>query len=347
MKPLVTICLPNLNTRPFLEERMQTLLSQTMADWELIISDNHSDDGAWEYLQQFRGDRRISLNQAPRRGMYSNWNECLRRARGEYIYFATSDDTASPNLLEQLLQPLERHPSIHVSTCDWQAIDAGSQPLPMHEGGLRRFLGRWLEVPHIKDGKAVFLINACFYGPIWSTMTSVLFRRSLLERTGFFREDRGSFADCEWAMRAALASDIAYWPEKLATWRIHDKQATPSVMTPAMVEAGVDFLNTVLSDPRAGVPHEWTKSDGWKDRINAVIRERRRRSFNLYRWAARSNPRNFLSGIAASFRHEPSWLLRQTLNGFAWEPELDIDSACRDLLQFFQVKWPPEQIARR
>lgn len=53
-KPLVSILLPNLNTRPFLEERMATILTQTYTNWELIIVDSYSDDGAWEYLSRFR-----------------------------------------------------------------------------------------------------------------------------------------------------------------------------------------------------------------------------------------------------------------------------------------------------
>ena len=51
MKPVVSICLPNLNNRPYLEERLQTILAQTFSDWELIVYDNYSDDGAWELLQ--------------------------------------------------------------------------------------------------------------------------------------------------------------------------------------------------------------------------------------------------------------------------------------------------------
>jgi len=321
---------------------METLLSQTVRDWELIVSDNHSDDGAWEYFKKFSSDKRIHLYQAPRRGMYANWNECLRRAKGKYIYFATSDDTANPKLLETLLQPLERQTAIDISMCDFQAIDANSQSIAMHEGGLRRFLGDWLKVPHIRNGKAVFLINACYYGPIWSTMTAVVFRRSLLSRTGFFREDRGSFADCEWAMRAALASDIAYWPEKLATWRIHDKQATPSKMTTAMIDAGVDFLATVLSDPNSGFPQAWMKYPDWKEKITAVIRDHRRRSFFLYRWAVKADPSKFAKGVLASLRHDPIFLLRQSITGFPQNHEIDLDSTCHNLLNFFQVKWPPD-----
>jgi len=54
--PLVSICLPNLNTCRFLAERMETLLAQTVNDWELIICDSHSDGGSWEFFQGTPGN---------------------------------------------------------------------------------------------------------------------------------------------------------------------------------------------------------------------------------------------------------------------------------------------------
>ncbi len=81
--PLVSICLPNLNTLPFLPERVESIFDQSFKDWELIVSDNFSNDGAWELFENMASkDGRVSIAQAPREGLYSNWNNCLRRTRG-------------------------------------------------------------------------------------------------------------------------------------------------------------------------------------------------------------------------------------------------------------------------
>ncbi len=96
-EPLVSICLPNLNTRPFLEERMETILAQTFADWELIVCDSHSEDGSWEFFQKFAGDPRIRLHQVPpRRDLRRLERMPEARAGTPYCYIATSDDTAKP-----------------------------------------------------------------------------------------------------------------------------------------------------------------------------------------------------------------------------------------------------------
>ncbi len=54
LRPLVSICLPTLNARRFLEPRMESILAQTLTDWELIVCDSYSNDGTWEYFQQFK-----------------------------------------------------------------------------------------------------------------------------------------------------------------------------------------------------------------------------------------------------------------------------------------------------
>ena len=52
--PKVSILLPNLNNRRYLDERIDCILNQTFTDWELVIVDNYSDDGAWEFFRNCR-----------------------------------------------------------------------------------------------------------------------------------------------------------------------------------------------------------------------------------------------------------------------------------------------------
>ncbi len=86
---------------------MESIMGQTLTDWELIVCESYSDDGTWEYLQQYADDARVKMHRVPRAGLYAGWNECLRRACGEYIYVATADDTMTPDCLEKLAGALE------------------------------------------------------------------------------------------------------------------------------------------------------------------------------------------------------------------------------------------------
>lgn len=157
MNPLVSICLPNLNTRRFLPARMESILSQTLTDWELIISDNYSEDGAWEYFGKYKDDPRITLSQAPRRGMYANWNNCLRQAKGQYIYIATSDDTMHPALLGQMVNALEMNPDIDLAICRFDWIDTDGGIIHRPESDINRLYGNWLNTRHRRAGSTEFL----------------------------------------------------------------------------------------------------------------------------------------------------------------------------------------------
>ncbi len=83
--PKVSICVPNLNTLPFLPERFETIFNQTFQDWELLVYDGYSDDGAWEYIGQLAArEPRMHIWQGPREGTPGSWSPCVRKARGEY-----------------------------------------------------------------------------------------------------------------------------------------------------------------------------------------------------------------------------------------------------------------------
>lgn len=230
--PKISVCLPNLNMRPYLAERIASIQAQTLPDWELVGFDNYSDDGSWELFQAAAArDSRLRIAQAPRRGMYANWNNCLRAARGEYIYVATSDDTMMPTCLEEMARSLDRHPGCGLAVCRAMAIDASGHEVPnwwpSREG--TRFFGAWMERAHIRPAPHDGILHGAI-GVVYDSITQVLFRRSLVERIGYFREDYGSIADFEWEMRASLVTDTLFLPRTLATWRVQPTQATQGAM---------------------------------------------------------------------------------------------------------------------
>ncbi len=347
-QPLVSICLPNLNTRPFLEERMETILAQTFTDWELIVCDSHSDDGSWEFFQKFAGDPRIRLHQVPREGIYAGWNECLKRARGRYLYIATSDDTARPKLLEKLLAPLTGDPNIRIAVCDYQVIDGESRPMePLAQDKPRLFLGKWMNQPCLRPRLTEFVLHCCF-GTIWGTMTAVLFEHSLLKQVGLFRTDRGSVADIEWTLRATLASDVAFVPERLATWRMRPNQATKhGSLSWRFLRTILACFDAVLHDPNAELPPEWQSIPDWDRELTKIWQLEYLDSFHLDRRAARENPTQFFTNCWEALRFKPDLVFSQLARGFAWRKEFSPDRVARaqELIDLFQVPWPPREAA--
>ena len=131
MKPKVSICVPNLNTRPFLPERFETIFKQSFQDWELLVYDSYSDDGSWEYIQELAArEERMRIWQGPRQGTPGSWNPCIRAGCGEYVYVATSDDTMAPDCLEKLVAALDQHEDCGLAHCPLVHIDETGLPLP-------------------------------------------------------------------------------------------------------------------------------------------------------------------------------------------------------------------------
>jgi glycosyltransferase involved in cell wall biosynthesis len=230
MKPLVSICMPHLNSLPFTEERLKTIAAQTLTDWELIIVDSHSDDGSLAILDRFAAaDRRVRIVQAPRDGIYTGLNRALKLASGAYIYIATSDDTMAPHCLERMAAALKQNPACGLCHCNLEIIDENSRPVGGDEAWLQypaqRYFGDWIQKPHIRLAPQDGLLHFGFYS-VTTSLTQLLVRREVFERVGYFRTDCGPAADAEWGARAGLQENIVHVPEPLATWRRHRQQAT-------------------------------------------------------------------------------------------------------------------------
>jgi len=235
-RPLVSICLPVLNAQPYLEVRIQTILAQTLTDWELIVCDSYSDDGSWELLQAFKADQRIRLHQVSREGIYAGWNECLKRCRGKYIYIATADDTMTPECLDKMVTALVEHPECDIAHCCLTII-----------------LGDLIEHKHIRFAPfdALLQMNLTM---AYSSVTQLLIRQDVFEKCGLFPCRYGSIGDYGWELLASVYFNTLHIPEYLVTWRYHASQATTQAVTASKVIALHRMLKNAMPHLRAKHP---------------------------------------------------------------------------------------------
>jgi len=230
MKPLLSICVPNLNTLPFLRERFDSIFQQTFNDWELFVYDSHSDDGSWEFIQQVaQTDKRVRIAQGPREGPYPAWNECLRQTNGEYVYIATSDDSMSADFLEKMVGALDEHRQCELAHCKLAIVDErGERVSGLNWPECTVFADgtpELVETPHVRHAPYNGFLQLTGKHSILS-ITQVLIRRSVFSRIGDFPNRWGSISDFNWEMKAGLVANIVHVPNTCATWRLHSRQAT-------------------------------------------------------------------------------------------------------------------------
>ena len=102
---LVSIIIPVYNAERFLDETINTVLSQTYTDWELILVNDCSEDNSEKIYSKYKGDKRIIwYNQKKNGGPALARNKGIDLAKGQYICFLDSDDLWDKDKLEKQIK---------------------------------------------------------------------------------------------------------------------------------------------------------------------------------------------------------------------------------------------------
>ena len=107
---LVSVCINAYNSADVIAQTIESVLNQTYKNLQIIVVDDCSTDNTAEVVKSF-DDERIELYSLPKNGNISNANnECLHRARGEYIAHLDSDDIWVADKIEKQVKFLEENP---------------------------------------------------------------------------------------------------------------------------------------------------------------------------------------------------------------------------------------------
>ncbi len=129
--PFFSVIVAVHNTRPYLEECLDSILSQDHDDLEVIVVDDCSTDGSAEFLQARAPDPRIQVESHTRQsGPGPARNTGLARAGGRYVLFLDSDDAFRPGALTALRHRIEETAEPDVVVFDFVAWQEDGQTLP-------------------------------------------------------------------------------------------------------------------------------------------------------------------------------------------------------------------------
>ena len=108
MKPLVTILIPTYNRAEFLREAIQSAVTQTHRELEILILDDASPDETAAVAAEFADDPRVTyVRHSKNLGITGNWRAGIERAKGEFFCLLHDDDTFEPTFVESLLLPMQ------------------------------------------------------------------------------------------------------------------------------------------------------------------------------------------------------------------------------------------------
>ena len=128
--PLVSIVIATYRSRhDHLRVAIGSALAQSMADIEVIVSDDSPDDALSELVASFHDERLRYRHNAPALGVARNHWVSFGEARGEFIVILNHDDLLEPRSVEVLMQALRSEPRAVLAFADHWIIDADGQPM--------------------------------------------------------------------------------------------------------------------------------------------------------------------------------------------------------------------------
>ena len=201
--PQVSVIIPTFNRSNFIGQAIESVLTQSFQDWELIVMDNGSTDGTREILQAYmKKDRRISSDYDPGRSLVSARRSAVILARGEFIAFLDDDDIFFANKLETQVKFLNAHPETMLVYSYVEMID-----------GDGKLLCTWPDKP------AASYLELVRGNTI--QLNSALIRKEVFGKLAPSQPRLESCDDYELCLRIAKSFPIAFLPEKVGVYRIH------------------------------------------------------------------------------------------------------------------------------
>jgi len=216
--PRVSVLMPTFNNAPFIAEAIHSVLRQTFADLELVVSDNASTDETGEIVAAYAArDPRVRYTRNPHNvGISGNFNLAYSRAHpgSEFLAILPSDDAWQAGFLAALVGVLEAHPEIDVAHCDALRVDPNGEVLGRLSAQFRMPpSGAHLDLPGLLLGD--FFIH---------TPAAVVRRRALSERLPdrLFEESLTYVADYLMWLQLLCAGLHAYYLDApLVKFRMH------------------------------------------------------------------------------------------------------------------------------
>ncbi len=242
--PKIVIGLPVYNGENYLAEAIESLLTQTFSDWQLIISDNASTDGTEAICREYAlQDSRIVYHRQERNlGAAPNYNFVFQPGDAPYFKWAAHDDLLKPDYLRQCIELLDNNPNLAIAHCPIMEIDADGKEIGVTRDVCDFFLNG--ATPQERLKKALWTYRN------WDVFGVI--RSDYMAKTHL----HGSYLDADriFLAEVILQGDMGYVEEPLFCLRVHQQSYTQMM-------AATDNLGK----------QDWFKTDGKKNLVQQLI----------------------------------------------------------------------------
>lgn len=239
MKPLISICIPNYNYAKFIEETIESVLSQTYGNFEILIAENASTDNSLEVISRYKDPRIKILRNEVNVPLYQNISKCVSHAAGEIITILHSDDFYEPEFLAEVVKAYSQY-------SDKKVFVTAVENFHDKQNAKLNFFP--FNLPGVRSSREVLTRLACFNNI--GNGVNVAFHRDILNSNQLFAQDYRFSADYELWFRLAKHYDFVYIPKVLAHYRIHTSNLSHVASKNAdMFREGIVIAQKYLNNP--------------------------------------------------------------------------------------------------
>jgi glycosyltransferase involved in cell wall biosynthesis len=281
--PIVSVVMSTYNGERFLKEAIESVLSQTLRDFELLIVDDCSTDRTAHIIQSFEDPRIFCIKTGINSGYSAARNVGLKEARGKYIACMDHDDISLPDRLERQASFLESHPSIGLVACGYEVINEWGKPI---------YRNAWC-ADSFPVNEAVAR-KPYFIGPVYC------FKRECIETVGLYRPGLDFMEDYDLCVRIAERYEVGMLGGISYKYRVHHRSS--SFKKASKLTRGVILVRRLAEERRLT----------GTDRLSQLSEAKVRRFLRLYFYTYDRHESGFLPLLYLMYARicllEGSWL---------------------------------------
>jgi glycosyltransferase involved in cell wall biosynthesis len=224
--PRVSIVVPAYNSEHYVGSTIESVLAQTLSDWELVVFDDGSADGTLGVANAYaRRDARVRVAQGLNSGVASARNRglALTDPRADYVAFLDNDDMWEPYALEVLVDVLDRNPQYVAAHGSVRCIDADGNPVRGDD-----LEDRCRDRQGFRNGRLVRLqpdepttFGALVYHNCVVSPGAALIRRDAVVFVGGFDRATEPADDADLELRISRLGDFGFVDRPVLRWRRH------------------------------------------------------------------------------------------------------------------------------
>lgn len=226
--PMVSVLIPSYNHARFLAKRIESILSQTYTDFELIVIDDHSPDESDEIIRRYTDLPFVTYirNEINSGTPFAAWEKGSRMAKGKYIWLCESDDFAERDFLRIGVEALEGNQNCVLFYCNSHVVDADSRVIG---NSSEYFDGIWRDTrwkqPFVANGLQE-LRDYQIRGQTVPNMSSSLIRRdAFIQAYTKYLKKYKLTGDWLFIGLVMQYGDVVFDPRSLSNFRKHENTA--------------------------------------------------------------------------------------------------------------------------